>query len=214
MRSTGGELADQVRAWIDTVRARLGLGGEAAQGDSARPAGRRPLGHAQAVPLGGRDGLDGATVRHSAYASERADRGAYTLVFAGVLIALVVLLFVVLSWLTGYPGGSNQATPTPAPVAEPQPKPPVLLPSPVVALPSPSPSPAPTVTRVHVVEAGDTLNKIATRYGVTVEAIMQANNIADRNRIIRIGERFNIPEPPPGAPPGPGAPGVPTPGPR
>jgi len=53
---------------------------------------------------------------------------------------------------------------------------------------------------VHVVEAGDTLNRISQRYGVTVEAIMQANGFADRNRILRIGERLVIPDMPAGSP--------------
>jgi spore germination protein len=56
------------------------------------------------------------------------------------------------------------------------------------------------VQRFHVVEGGDTLNRIAQRYGVTVEAIMQANGFQDRNRILRIGERLVIPDPPSGSP--------------
>ena len=49
-------------------------------------------------------------------------------------------------------------------------------------------------------EGGDTLNRIAQRYGVTVEAIMQANGFTDRNRILRIGERLVIPDTLPGSP--------------
>ena len=49
-------------------------------------------------------------------------------------------------------------------------------------------------------EGGDTLNRIAQRYGVTVEAIMQANGFTDRNRILRIGERLTIPDGPPASP--------------
>ena len=49
-------------------------------------------------------------------------------------------------------------------------------------------------------EGGDTLNRIAQRYGVTVEAIMQANGFTDRNRILRIGERLVIPDSPPASP--------------
>lgn len=48
--------------------------------------------------------------------------------------------------------------------------------------------------RVHVVEGGDTLNRIAQRYGVSVETIMQANGFTDRNRVFRIGERLLIPD--------------------
>ena len=36
--------------------------------------------------------------------------------------------------------------------------------------------------------------------GVTVDAIMQANGIPDRNRVLRIGERLNIPDAAPGSP--------------
>jgi spore germination protein len=53
---------------------------------------------------------------------------------------------------------------------------------------------------VHVVEGGDTLNRIAQRYGVTVDGIMQANGFTDRNRILRIGERLVIPDAAPGSP--------------
>jgi LysM repeat protein len=70
-------------------------------------------------------------------------------------------------------------------------------------VPSPSPSPAqlaPPSQRVHVVEGGDTLNRIAQRYGVTVEGIMQANGFTDRNRILRIGERLTIPDAPSASP--------------
>ncbi|MCC7354635.1 MAG: LysM peptidoglycan-binding domain-containing protein, partial [Anaerolineae bacterium] len=34
---------------------------------------------------------------------------------------------------------------------------------------------------IHIVQRGETLNKIAARYGVTVQAIVQANNITNPN---------------------------------
>lgn len=43
-------------------------------------------------------------------------------------------------------------------------------------------------------EGSDTMNRIAQRYGVTVEALMQANGFIDRGRILRIGERLIIPD--------------------
>ena len=56
-------------------------------------------------------------------------------------------------------------------------------------------------SRIHIVEGGDTLNKIAQRYGVTVEALREANGLGDRARVLRIGERLVIPAPPPESPP-------------
>lgn len=46
--------------------------------------------------------------------------------------------------------------------------------------------------RTHVVQAGDTLGKIAAQYGVTVEALAQANQISDPN-VIRVGQELVIP---------------------
>jgi murein DD-endopeptidase MepM/ murein hydrolase activator NlpD len=47
-------------------------------------------------------------------------------------------------------------------------------------------------TAVHVVRWGETLFSIARRYGTTVEAIVQANDIADP-RWIQVGQRLTIP---------------------
>jgi murein DD-endopeptidase MepM/ murein hydrolase activator NlpD len=52
--------------------------------------------------------------------------------------------------------------------------------------------------RVHEVERGDTLTKIARRYGVTVSALVTANRLPDDTAIIRIGQRLTIPTPPRG----------------
>lgn len=51
---------------------------------------------------------------------------------------------------------------------------------------------APGAGRVHTVERGDTLTKIAQRYGTTVEAIVAANGIKDRSRI-SVGDKLKIP---------------------
>lgn len=129
--------------------------------------------------------------------NDRAGRGAYTLILGAVLVVGVVALFFAVSWVLGTSGtptptATPAASPTalgaPAPFSSP---PPFLVPSPS---PSPTPSP-PAAQKFHVVEGGDTLNRIAQKYGVTVEAIMQANGFTDRNRILRIGERLVIPEP-------------------
>jgi len=47
--------------------------------------------------------------------------------------------------------------------------------------------------RVHIIAPGDTLYGLALEYGTTVEAIMAANGIADRNQPLRVGVRLVIP---------------------
>jgi len=62
----------------------------------------------------------------------------------------------------------------------------------------PAAAPAATVTptraagRVHVVQAGENLTWIAQRYGVSVTALMRANNITDPNTIY-VGQQLIIP---------------------
>jgi LysM repeat protein len=46
---------------------------------------------------------------------------------------------------------------------------------------------------VHVVQAGESLLRIAIRYGTTVEAIVAANNLADADQILE-GQRLSIPD--------------------
>jgi len=65
---------------------------------------------------------------------------------------------------------------------------------------TPTPSPTPTITPtptqvVHVVKKGDTLSLIAKRYGVTVVALMAANDLGHPDAI-RAGERLIIPRGP------------------
>lgn len=71
--------------------------------------------------------------------------------------------------------------------------------APVAATPTPvppSPVPVASPTRVvYKVKAGDTLSGIADRYGISVTALMRANNL--RNEIIRIGDELIIPLPTP-----------------
>jgi len=44
-----------------------------------------------------------------------------------------------------------------------------------------------------VVGPGDTLTKIAQTYGTTVDAIMAANGITDRSKVLHVGDKLNIP---------------------
>jgi LysM repeat protein len=76
--------------------------------------------------------------------------------------------------------------------------------TPVVMPPPPPPPPrtaTPTVTPVpptqppiiyHVIVAGDTLTYLANVYGVTVDAIVKANNITDAN-VLHIGDKLIVP---------------------
>ena len=68
------------------------------------------------------------------------------------------------------------------------------------------PAPAYAQSTIHVVQKGETLYSIARRYGVSVEAICEANGIADPS-LIYVGQELIIPvgpgpaEPTPGTPP-------------
>jgi nucleoid-associated protein YgaU len=56
-------------------------------------------------------------------------------------------------------------------------------------------TPAPTRV-VYVVKAGDTLSQIAKQYGVTLQALVEANDIRDPS-LIRVGQELFIPRPSP-----------------
>ena len=45
----------------------------------------------------------------------------------------------------------------------------------------------------HTVESGDTLSRIARKYGITVRELQQANGGADRLKTLRIGQKLNLP---------------------
>lgn len=61
------------------------------------------------------------------------------------------------------------------------------------AISSPPNNPSePSQTQTYTVQSGDTLDSIANRYGTTINAICQANEIADPN-MIRVGQVLAIP---------------------
>lgn len=62
----------------------------------------------------------------------------------------------------------------------------------VTPTPTPSVSPTPPCSTVYIVRAGDTLLRIAARYGTTVRAIMNANGLVNPNYIY-VGQRLVIP---------------------
>jgi LysM repeat protein len=60
-----------------------------------------------------------------------------------------------------------------------------------------APTAAPTAatgTQEYTVQAGDSLSAIAAQFGVTVDALIQANNITDPNTIL-VGQVLTIPAP-------------------
>lgn len=83
--------------------------------------------------------------------------------------------------------------------------------SPVTATPAPvvTATPPPTTGGTYTVQAGDSLYRIATRFGVTAQAIVAANGIANPN-LIYVGQVLRIPgggtSPVPGVTPIPGQP--------
>lgn len=80
------------------------------------------------------------------------------------------------------PEPSETGSPLASPTATPEPTPP----------PAPTPTPAPTPV-TYIVQQGDTLNAIATRFGTTAQAIRDANGIT--GDIIHPGQVLIIPVP-------------------
>ena len=60
------------------------------------------------------------------------------------------------------------------------------------AAPAPPPAPAAATHVTHRVRRGDTLGRLARRYGTTIRAIQAANDMG-RRTVIRVGQRLRIP---------------------
>jgi LysM repeat protein len=61
--------------------------------------------------------------------------------------------------------------------------------------PRPSPSGASPRPRIHVVAPGEYVSLIARRYGVSVQALLEANDLPDPN-YVEVGQRLVIPDRP------------------
>jgi LysM repeat protein len=95
------------------------------------------------------------------------------------------------------PAGQSAAPAAGQPTAAPAAAPAGAAGAPAVATATPA-APAATPTtrpgqREHVVEAGDSLFAIATRYNTTVDAVVAANNLPSRTTILNIGQKLVIP---------------------
>jgi LysM repeat protein len=112
-----------------------------------------------------------------------------TVVLAAAVIVAILLIEEVPS--------SSPPTPTPTPTPQVTEEP--------TSTPTPSPvaSPTPSGPFIYTVQEGDTLTAIAQTYGVSVEDIVAANNLADPNAL-QIGQTLIIPNVTPPTPtPGP-----------
>lgn len=85
----------------------------------------------------------------------------------------------------------EEAAPTLAPTVTPA----ALEEGTATAMPTATATPVPpTATpRIHVVQPGDNLTRIAQQFGVSVDAIMEANGMANPHRIYP-GQRLVIPD--------------------
>ena len=84
-------------------------------------------------------------------------------------------------------GGGGGATATTSPSAS---RPAATASSSPTALPAPTP-------QVYVIAAGDTLSRVAKKFGLTMEQLLAANKDTIKNPdVIAIGVRINIPVPP------------------
>ena len=99
--------------------------------------------------------------------------GLAVVVAAGILFAVPFLL------RSGGDGGASVASPSPSASADAS-----------AGLPSAEPAPA---SVVYVVKAGDTMSKIAKKYGLTVDQVLAANKSIKNPNRIKPGDKITIP---------------------
>ena len=103
-------------------------------------------------------------------------------------LVLGVALCAVAAGCIPFMGGENREESTPTPVATE----PIVQPSPTPVAEPPTPQVEETI---HVVKAGDTVSELAATYGVTMQAIIDANSLENPNNL-SIGQELIIPPPP------------------
>ncbi|MDX1686622.1 MAG: LysM peptidoglycan-binding domain-containing protein [Candidatus Promineifilaceae bacterium] len=87
--------------------------------------------------------------------------------------------------------GEEEAAPTVAPTETPAAV--EESATPVPPTPTSTPVPPTATPRIHVVQPGDNLTEIGERYGVSVDAILEANQMTNPHRIFP-GQRLVIPD--------------------
>ncbi|MDW7982486.1 MAG: LysM domain-containing protein [Thermomicrobium sp.] len=111
---------------------------------------------------------------------------------------VALMLFMAVACLP-LPRGTPVMTPTVVPTPTPFPVLPVVTPTPPppsLAVPTPTTAPAaptaPAGGTTYVVQPGDTLYSIAVRFGVSLQALIDANGIEDPNQL-QAGQVLVIP---------------------
>lgn len=140
--------------------------------------------------------VSGSAARTSGATGRRAP-----VVPAAVILVAVLILALAAAWFASRGGsspdgasgsaGSSPAGIVSSPTFSPQPTPSFEPSSAPTSSPAASPAPSSTT---HVVKFGETLSLIASRYGVTVQALQDANGLTDPNLIV-VGQRLIIPAP-------------------
>lgn len=124
----------------------------------------------------------------------RRERMVPLLLGALAVVLVVVGIFLIVVWFTGDGAPALPAifhTDTPVPTASNTPLPASATPTITLTLP-PSETPTPEGPFAYVVEENDTLFSIAVQFGVTIDALINANEIADPNTI-GVGTQLIIP---------------------
>lgn len=152
-----------------------------------------------------RSGLAAAAAR-----GRSGSRRAVTGIGALAVLGLTVGAAAAIGGAGALAGLGGDATPTASPTPSPSPSVPVVITSPSAivvtpiptpspsAVPTPMPTPVPTVAptappvQTYIVQEGDTLSAIASRFGTTVQAIVDANNLPSADDIV-VGQRLIIP---------------------
>jgi hypothetical protein len=160
--------------------------------DAGRPS-RRPRAYSQ--HLGGPDGPDWERPRrYEAYPTIKSRvglprvRGVPPLLLAAVLVVVLAIALLFLPGLLNFGGGTGVGA-SAAPSGSAQPS---------VSI-GPSVAPQPTA-QLYTIKKGDTLSKVATSFGITIEELLAANPTIKNPNKVGLGQEIVIPvpsEPPP-----------------
>jgi LysM repeat protein len=109
-----------------------------------------------------------------------------------LITAVVILNIIIFGTLLEYRLADRRQEPTPTWVPYPTFTPRPLSTPTAILMPTLPPEPPTPTPVVHVTVLGETLEGIAYAYGITVEALQEANQISDPNDL-RVGQQLIIP---------------------